>query len=105
MKDFYHRDQPFIQRVMNQHEIDKAILHVRGPRDFNPSIRKIWDRLLKKPTGRRRINSSSANQPGFAKKRNSKSFYDSYNRGFRDGVEAVLKMVELAGGNSSSEIS
>ncbi|MBN2377684.1 MAG: hypothetical protein JXD22_14900 [Sedimentisphaerales bacterium] len=92
MADFYHMDQPFIQRVMNQHEIDRAIRQAKGPRDFDPSIKKIWDRLLKKPTRRRET-----------KKQNSRSFYDVYNRGFRDGIRAILKVVELAAGNSCSE--
>ena len=49
MVDAYQKCKPYIVRVMNLHEIDKAIRLVKGPRDFDPAIRRVWDRLLNSP--------------------------------------------------------
>ena len=49
MTDFSQAEKAYFVRMMNQHEIDKAIRLTKGPRHFDPLIRKIWDRLLKKP--------------------------------------------------------
>lgn len=47
-KYFNHR-RGYLRRLMDEHEIDKAILRAIGVRQFDKSIRKIWDRVLKKP--------------------------------------------------------
>jgi hypothetical protein len=43
-----------MQRVMNLHEIDKAICSVVGERQFDKHIRQIWDRVLKEEAERQK---------------------------------------------------
>ena len=47
MYAYFDRYRGYIQRVMNLHEIEKAIIKVRGARHFDKRIRAIWQRLLK----------------------------------------------------------
>ena len=63
MIDSYQATRPYIVRVMHLHEIDKAIGQVKSPRNFDPAIRKIWDRVIKRPTRHSKI-----------KRQNGKSF-------------------------------
>ena len=43
----YQANRPYIVRVMHLHEIDKAIGQVKGPREYDPAIRKMWERVRK----------------------------------------------------------
>jgi hypothetical protein len=43
---YFDRYCGYMKTVMNQHEIDKAILSVIGERQFDKRIREIWDRVL-----------------------------------------------------------
>jgi len=45
---YFDRYRGHIRKVMDLHEIDKAIRGVIGERQFDKSIKKIWDRVLKK---------------------------------------------------------
>ena len=48
MADFDRPHQTYVQRVMNKHKIDKAIRQAKGLRKFDPAIRRMWERVLKK---------------------------------------------------------
>ena len=43
---YFDRNRGYIKTLMINHEIDKAILSVIGVRQFDKSIKKIWDRVL-----------------------------------------------------------
>ena len=45
---YFDRYRSYMGKVMNQHEIDKAIRSVIGERQFDKRIRDIWDRVLQK---------------------------------------------------------
>ena len=45
----YRKANSYMKQVMAEHEIDKAIRDVVGPRDFDPKIRRIWERFIKPP--------------------------------------------------------
>ena len=63
MIDSYQASRPYIVRVMHLHEIDKAIGQVKSPREYDPAIRKIWERVIKGTRERSKT-----------KKQNGKSF-------------------------------
>jgi hypothetical protein len=44
---YSNRYRGYMGKVMNLHEIDKAIRSVIGVRQFDKRIRKIWDIVLK----------------------------------------------------------
>jgi hypothetical protein len=44
---YFDRYRSYMGKVMNQHEIDKAIRSVIGVRQFDKRIRKIWNGVLK----------------------------------------------------------
>ncbi len=46
-RHYFNRYRDDITEVMNHHEIEKAITAVKGERQFDKDIKKIWDRFLK----------------------------------------------------------
>ncbi len=44
---YFEKHRNCMTRIMNRHEIEKAIQEVRGERDFDKRIKKIWDRFIK----------------------------------------------------------
>ena len=98
----YSKSQDYMTRVMNQHEIEMAIRHATGPRNFDPAIKTIWDRLIDRPP-KRRVAKDIAASPTSSTRRHPTSFYDGYNKGFRAGMEAVLRAVELVEAKGGDE--
>ena len=47
---YFNRHRGYMRRLMDEHAIDKAIRKAIGVRQFDKSIRKIWDRVLIRPT-------------------------------------------------------
>jgi hypothetical protein len=47
-REYFTRYMTSTDIMLNQHEIEKAILQVVGERNFDKEIKKIWDRVLKK---------------------------------------------------------
>lgn len=45
-REYFVRYMTSTDRMLNQLEIDKAILQAIGERNFDKEIKKIWDRVL-----------------------------------------------------------
>ena len=68
-KMIQHREpQDYMKRVMNKHEIEKAIRYTAGPRNFDSGIRKIWEQLIDRPSRRSAAKNTAASRASLTRR-------------------------------------